>query len=174
VLIILDRFGNKLKEVDAPDLCGANLRGAHLRGANLYGADLRGADLRGADLYGADLRGAHLCGANLRGANLRGAHLYGADLHGAHLYGADLRGANLHGATYGDATCLLGLVQVLGLAWPVYIFDKHIKIGCQLHTAEEWANFTKEEIDNMADGSAAFWKTNKEAILAMAKAHQGE
>ncbi len=50
--------GNVIKNIDA-----ANLRGADLRGANLCDADLRGANLRGADLCDANLRGADLCDA---------------------------------------------------------------------------------------------------------------
>ena len=64
----------------APDLYGANLRGANLYGVNLYGADLRWTDLYGANLYGVNLYGADLYGANLYGADLRGANLYGANM----------------------------------------------------------------------------------------------
>ena len=68
---IKSRFtGNVLKEVDA-----ANLRGANLRAADLCSADLRAADLRAADLCGANLRGANLRAADLLGANLCGEKL---------------------------------------------------------------------------------------------------
>jgi uncharacterized protein YjbI with pentapeptide repeats len=67
VIQIKSRFtGNVLKEVDAADLCGANLCAADLRDA-----DLCDADLCYADLCGANLRGADLCGANLRGEKLK-------------------------------------------------------------------------------------------------------
>jgi hypothetical protein len=159
------------------NLYGANLRGADLRGANLFGANLYGADLYGANLYGAHLRGADLDGADLDGANLYGANLYGADLRGANLYGADLYGAdldgaNLYGATYGEATLKSGLLQLLGKHWPIYIFDAHIKIGCQLHSTEEWESFSDEQISEMSGKALEFWRENKEVILTLAKHHQ--
>jgi uncharacterized protein YjbI with pentapeptide repeats len=65
----------------APDLRGADLRGANLEeadlsGANLADADLREADLGWAGLFRADLRKADLGGANLEGADLSRADLY--------------------------------------------------------------------------------------------------
>jgi uncharacterized protein YjbI with pentapeptide repeats len=68
---------------DAPDLCGAALRGL----------DMSGLDLSRADLRGADLRGARLCDTNLAGARLVGANLFKAVLDGADLAGAFLSGA---------------------------------------------------------------------------------
>jgi uncharacterized protein YjbI with pentapeptide repeats len=68
---------------DAPDLCGAGLRGLDLSGLNLSRADLRGADLRGA----------RLCDTNLAGARLEGANLFKAVLDGADLAGTFLSGA---------------------------------------------------------------------------------
>ena len=58
---IKSRFtGNVLKEVDAADLRGANLRATNLRAADLCGADLGYADLLGANLGYADLCGEKL------------------------------------------------------------------------------------------------------------------
>ena len=51
MIVIRNRFTDKLITLGR-----ANLAGADLTQANLVGADLRGADLRGADLQGADLR----------------------------------------------------------------------------------------------------------------------
>jgi hypothetical protein len=135
-------------------------------------AYLAGADLYGADLYGANLSGANLSGANLSRANLYGADLSGANLSGADLYGADLSGANLSRATYGIATLKNGLLQLLGKYWPVYIFDAHIKIGCQFHSTEEWGSFTDDQISTMARNAMEFWIENKEMIMTAAKAHQ--
>ncbi len=136
-------------------------------GADLRGADLRGADLRGAYLYGADLRGANLGGANLGGANLGGANLYGASLGGA-----NLGGASLGGATYGKGVPLTKPpIQILGAKWPIYIFDAHIKIGCQLHSAADWAEFTDEQIGAMAPDALEWWRVWKPVVLAAVKAH---
>lgn len=68
---------------DAPDLCGAALRGL----------DMSGLDLSRADLRGADLRGAKLCDTKLVDARLEGANLFKAVLDGADLAGAFLSGA---------------------------------------------------------------------------------
>ena len=122
----------------------ANLRGADLRDANLGDAYLGGANLRGADLGDAYLVGANLVGANLRGANL----------------GQDQR-----------ATITPALIE--NLHWPIMITDRHIKIGCEVYTTEEWAAFTGKEICAL-DGSSArkFWGQWKVPLLAMARAHQ--
>ena len=93
---IRNRFsGEIIFELDAENLCDADLRDADLRDADLRGADLRGADLRGANLRDADLSYANLRCADLRDANLRCANLSGANLSGANLSGANSRGADL-------------------------------------------------------------------------------
>ena len=89
----------------APNLGGADLRGADLRGtilddANLRGAHMDDAKLRGATLSSTMLGGAHLCGADLREADLSyaqldGANLLEADLEGAVLFEAGMRGVSM-------------------------------------------------------------------------------
>ena len=152
----------------------ADLQGAYLRGADLQGACLRGADLQGADLQGADLRGADLQGADLRGAYLRGAYLRGADLQGADLQGACLRGADLRGAAHGENISISKEpLQILGLRYEVFIFDTHIKIGCELHSIEDWRKFNDKRILAMDNSQALrFWRDWKEAIIGMAEKHQ--
>jgi hypothetical protein len=164
------------------NLEGANLRGANLEGAILLDANLRYANLRGANLLGTNLEGANLLDANLEGANLRGANLEGAILLDANLRYANLRGANLRGAnlldanlldaTYGIATLKNGLLQLLGKYWPVFIFDAHIKIGCQMHSTVDWESFDDERISRMAGNALEFWIENKELVLTLAKHHQ--
>ena len=103
-------------------------------------------------------------------ANLVWANLDGANLDGANLYGANLDGASLAGAKFGDAvTAERGIRQVLGLQWPVTIFDNHMRIGCQLHSLADWATFTNREIVEM-DGADAllFWRRHKAMLLALA------
>lgn len=47
------------------------------------------------------------------------------------------------------------------------IWGGYIKIGCRLHTKEEWANFTDEEIEKMGSKKALiFWHKYKNFILA--------
>ena len=140
---------------------------SHAQENNSMKITLGAAVKANARLRGANLRGANLYGADLYGANLRGADLRGADLSGADLYGADLRGA-----TCGPATLQKGLLQVLGKYWPIYIFDAHIKIGCQLHRTHEWEEFSDEQISEMASNALEFWRENKEVILTLARHHQ--
>ena len=148
----------------------ANLAGANLAGANLARASLDGANLAGANLDRANLDGASLDGANLDRANLARASLDGANLDRANLARANLDGANLAGAKFGDGVkAERGIRQVLGLRWPVTIFDNHMRIGCQLHSLADWAAFTKRDIVEM-DGTDAllFWRRHKAMLLALA------
>ena len=111
---------------------------------NLSGANLSWADLSGADLYGADLSRA-----NLSWAILSGAILFGADLSGANLYGEKIDKIP---------------IQISGLRWWINITKKHIQIGCQVHEAEKWFNFTDDEISEMHTEALTFWNDNKAFI----------
>ena len=98
------------------------------------------------------------------------ANLARANLAWANLAWANLDGANLDGAKFGDGvTAARGIRQVLGLRWPVTIFDNHMRIGCQLHSLADWATFTKRDIVEM-DGTDAllFWRRHKAILLALA------
>lgn len=97
-MLIKNKIGDTLIEVDMP-----NLRGIYLRGIDLQAADFGGADLSEADFVGSGLRWADFRNASLRHANLSGTSLYcadfrGADLRGADFHCADLRNADLRGA----------------------------------------------------------------------------
>lgn len=108
-----------------------------------------------------------------QGADLRGAGLRGADLSGAGLSGAGLSGADLSGAEYGDGVPIsIEPIQILGIHWPVYIFDHHIKIGCELHSIDEWDNYSDEEISTMDDFALEFWRDWKDCIIDMARKHE--
>jgi len=172
--------GSNLRDID---LWGANLCGADLRGSNLRDIDLRGSNLCGSNLWDADLWGANLCGANLWGANLRGSNLWGANLCGAdlrgsnlcgaNLYGANLCGANLWGATlWGEKLIKSPIYINAGLKWQIWITDKKIKIGCQIHTTTFWNEVSDEIISRMDSEALEFWNKWKKPILVMAKEHQ--
>ena len=139
------------------DLSGANLSWADLYRANLYRADLSGADLSGANLSGADLSGANLYRANLYRANLSGADLSGANLYRANLSGANLSGADLSGTDLSGVNAKINghsLVQINGLAYPIFITDTYLHAGCQKHTFAVWRSMTPERIAQM-DGARA-------------------
>ena len=129
--------------------------------ADLSRANLSGADLSGANLYGANLCGANLCGANLSRANLCGANLSRAYLSGANLYGAKIDGEEIKKPP----------VQIGGLAWDVLITEGFMRIGCQRHTHEAWAEFGPDEIHDMAGNATEFWEQWKAILLSICKEH---
>ena len=124
------------------------------------------ADLSRANLYGADLSDANLSGADLSGANLFGANLYGAYLSGANLYGANLSRAKIDGEEIKKPP-----VQIGGLAWDVLITEGFMRIGCQRHTHEAWAEFGPDEIHDMAGNATEFWGQWKSILLSICKEH---
>lgn len=111
-------------------------------------ANFRGADLQGADLWNADL--------------------WNADLRGADLQGADLRGVNLRGAKNSP-------LIITGLRWVVYISGTGMmRIGCQNHSIEHWANFSDELIDLMDSYALEFWKQHKEMLMSICNSYKHE
>ena len=90
----------------------------------------------------------------------------GADLSGANLFKADLSRTNLYGEKINKIP-----IQISGLKWWVNITKIHIQIGCQIHKAEEWFNFTDEQITAMHEEALIFWKTNKDLIKLAWETH---
>ena len=145
-----------------------------LRGEVGARADLSGADLTCANLSGADLYGANLSGANLSGANLNGADLYGANLTRANLNGADLTRANLSGANLEGEILDKNPIFLTGLRWPVLVTAAYMRIGCQRHTPEAWAELDDDAIAGMDDDALEFWSKHRDMLLALCHAHRGE
>mgnify|MGYP003510908525 FL=1 len=140
--------------------------------------------LTGAVLFECDVPDAHSgmaarfalekatqSGANLSGADLSCANLYGANLSGANLYGADLYGADLYGAKIDGEEIKKLPVQIGGLAWDVLITEGFMRIGCQRHTHEAWAEFGPDEIHDMAGNATEFWEQWKAILLSICKEH---
>jgi len=124
---------------------------------------LDGASLDGASLVGANLDGASLDGANLDGANLVGANLVGASLDGASLVGAKIRNG---------ITITKPPIQILGLTWPVTIWDAHMRIGCEFHSHDQWAAFTEADWIRMGGKPAALMLRNEyPAIKLLCERH---
>ncbi len=123
-----------------------NLSEANLSEANLYGANLSEANLYGANLYGANLSEANLSGANLSEANLSWADLYGEKI-------------------------TKSPIQIAGFRWWINITEKHIQIGCRVHKAEEWFNFSNEQIAEMHNEALEWWKKHKDIIKTMWEFH---
>ena len=105
----------------------------------------------------------------LEAAVKSGANLSGADLSGVNLFGANLSGANLFGEKLTKTP-----IQILGLTWPVFITTKQIKIGCEIHEAEEWEKFKDSRITLMHPNALEFWTKHKDMILGLHKIHAGD
>jgi hypothetical protein len=106
--------------------------------------------------------------AKKNGADLSCADLWGASLRGANLWGANLRGANL----WGEKITKTPVYINAGLDWQVWITDKKIKIGCQIHSTSFWEKADDNIISQMSNEALDFWKKWKKPILIMAKEHQ--
>jgi len=130
------------------------------------GGSLSHANLRGADLSHANLSHANLFDTNLLGANLSGANLSGADLSHANLFDANLRGANLFGQKIQRAP-----IQINNLIWPIIITEHHMKIGCQVHTHQEWEDFTGDELAAMDNDAFEFAEKWRSILLMMCHEH---
>ncbi len=104
-----------------------------------------------ADLSSADLSSANLSGANLSSAKLSSAKLYGAKIDGEEIKKPP--------------------VQIGGLAWDVLITEGFMRIGCQRHTHEAWAEFGPDEIHDMAGNATEFWEQWKAILLSICKEH---
>jgi len=123
----------------------------------------------GAVLYthnGNTLSGAHLSGAYLRDAYLRDANLCGANLCGADLSGANLCGADLFGQKIQKTP-----IQINNLTWDILITEHHMKIGCQVHTHQEWEDFTGDKISEMDDNAFEFAEKWRSILLMMCHEH---
>jgi uncharacterized protein YjbI with pentapeptide repeats len=147
----------------------ANLSHADLSYAILTSANLISINLISADLSYAKLNFANLSSANLSFANMSFAELDSAKMQGAKLSSADLKFTDLETATYGEGVIIgNNPLFILGLTWPIYIFKTHIKIGCQIHTKQEWLNFSDADIAKMESRASEFWAKWKKHILWMA------
>ena len=103
------------------------------------------------------------------GADLCGADLCGADLCRANLYGADLCGANIDGEIIQRPP-----ISVANITYWCLITDNRMRLGCKLHTHNEWQNFNDGEISAMDDYALDFWKKWKEPLLAMCAVHRSK
>ncbi|HEY9298936.1 MAG TPA: pentapeptide repeat-containing protein, partial [Phormidium sp.] len=141
----------------------AKLSGANLARTNLNNCDCSYADFSGANLNDGWLRESNLTGANLSFADLSENLIGKTNFTNANLSHVNFEnavfiddciwdGANLTGAHYGfydtgsheekifmtkPPVVLFGKTQG-GHGYKVMIFDKYIKIGCQLRSYKEW------------------------------------
>lgn len=123
--------------------------------------------LKEAVRLGADFRGADFGGAYLSGARFRDTNLSGADFSGAYFGGADFSGADFRGAIFYGSPVNLEPLQLYGLIWDVVITENHLRIGCEVHTHDEWSSFSNRVISTMERGAVPFWRENQSTLLAL-------
>lgn len=105
---------------------------------------------------------------------LRGEGGARADLSGARLAGANLNGARLTGADLEGEILDKNPIFLTGLRWPVLITAACMRIGCERHTHEAWAELDDDAISGMEDDALAFWSKHRDMLLALCHAHRGE
>lgn len=135
---------------------GADLSGLDLSGVSFYGVNLTLADLSRTNLSNANLRNCILNRTILINSNLKNADLFCADLDNAFLMKADLTGANLTGANLFNASLHNSIlegeiiqrnpIQINDTILPIMILKNKIRIGTELHSAEEWFSFSDVKI----------------------------
>jgi len=72
----------------------------------------------------------------------------------------------------GNANIKKSPICISGSKWHITITNCNIAIGCELHTTEEWTNFTDKEISNMSDGALDWWNEWRGFVLSVAKGYQ--
>ena len=104
-----------------------------------------------------------------QGGSLSHANLRGADLSHANLFDTNLRGADLFGQKIQRAP-----IQINNLTWPIIITEHHMKIGCQVHTHQEWEDFTGDELAAMDNDAFEFAEKWRSILLMMCHEHAKE
>ena len=59
------------------------------------------------------------------------------------------------------------LINIIGLKWNITITDKHIQIGCELKTIEEWKALPDKWIEKKYPDELDWWKIFKDVIFTM-------
>lgn len=79
---------------------------------------------------------------------------------------ANLRGANLTGAYIREKVKINKQpIQVDAIQYYVFIYDNHMKIGCEFHSIKDWFSYDDSRIIEM-DGKNAlkFWRKWKDLL----------
>lgn len=155
--------------LDGADLRHANLvnaalddavmRGARFDGANLMGANMSEGVFNGAVFAGAGLQNACLCCSSLAGCDFMDAQFGATDIAGADI--SNCRFSTLSALTLnfrdvrlldgcvfadpGGAACPFSRppVAILGLDYPVAVFDRHLKIGAAVREFDIYKKLCK-------------------------------
>ncbi len=136
------------------------MRHARLDGSNLTGANLSEARLDGTSFTNTTMHGACLCESSLKGCNFEGASFGATDITGSILQNCSFSTLSaftlnfINAKTVKDcrfedntkAICPFSKPPVIlqGLALPVILLDRHLKIGSTIKTYQDWLNHTND------------------------------
>ena len=162
---------------------GGDWRGGYWLGGYWHGGDWRGGDWHGGDWHGGYWHGGYWHGGDWRGGywlggDWYGGDWYGGDWHGGYWLGGDWHGGDWHGGDwrggvwYGEKVTRPPVLIASLPHWTVMISDTRMMIGCQIHTHAEWAVFDDAAIVEMDRQALRFWRTYKDALLAMCEARK--
>jgi len=116
---------------------------------------------------GAAVKLAVEAGAYLAGAYLADAYL--ADAYLADAYLAD--GVKIRD----DVTVTQAPICISGLTWFVTIWDRHMQIGCEFHSHDEWRGFATEEWLRMGGKQAVKLRDHHLAtLMALCETHAAQ
>ncbi len=105
----------------------------------------------------------------------RGGDWLGGVWHGGDWLGGVWRGGVWHGGVWHGEKITRAPVLIASLPhWTVMISDTRMMIGCQIHTHAEWAGFDYAAIVVMDRQALRFWRTYKDALLAMCAARSAK
>ncbi len=154
--ICLDHADLRHANLANAELDDALMRGARLDGTNLTGANLSEAQLDGASFTDATLHAACLCLSSLVNCGFEGASFGATDITGCvmrqcrfstlstftlnFIDAAIIEDCRYHGDNGAICSFSKPPVVVQGLPLPVIFLDRHLKIGSQTGTWQEWSD----------------------------------
>lgn len=150
--------------LDYADLSHCNLENANLDEATMNNAKFDHANLNGANLSEASLNNCTFANATLYGTCLSLSSLQKCDFNSTSFGATDIAGASICGSVFSTLSAVeLNFIDtakmnecafhssdgsnpkfsrppmlIKGLAYPVILFDSHIKIGGHIKTFDEW------------------------------------
>jgi hypothetical protein len=191
----------RMQTFESTDLVDHDFQGSNLSGSEIIRSDAHRLNMQGVLMVRAKFERVEVSHSNLQGLNLDESELYDmvvsdSDMRGAGMSSlilcratficTDLRDVDFHDTPLEYARfcdCIFGNTRYLkdllthaplhlnGLHWPVAITDNRMKIGCRNYTHKIWRNAQDDWIASLDTDALAFWRTNREVLLALCHAH---
>jgi uncharacterized protein YjbI with pentapeptide repeats len=124
--------------------------------------DLSNINLVNCNLTFCDIKNCNFSYSNLKYCDLSFSYIAGANFFKTNLIHTNLNETDLKYLRINDF-------------YQIIMLKDQIQIGCEIHTPEEWENFTKEKINKMGTYSFEWWygERFKEKILNIYKNYFG-